>query len=186
MRQEKFEIQNLLLVITLMALFFPFISLASGKYTADGSTICYEGLVPCGKAVQEGGTLEKGKCVGGTAVTIPCQLCHFLVMLEGIINFAMALVIIIAVLMFTVGGFMFLVAAGNPGTVNQAREIIRTVAIGLAIIFLSWIAVNTVFTFIGVADWTGLKGGWFQIKCPIKIDPTKETLNFYQIDYPGL
>jgi len=110
-----------------------------------------QGLVPCGNPGQP-----------------PCQLCHFFVMLDRILDFIFTrLVPAVAVLMLMIGGVMFFFAGGSPQTLGTAKSIITSVFIGLIIIFAAWLIINTFFLIIGVAAWTGLAGGWFTIDCPI-------------------
>jgi hypothetical protein len=49
--------------------------------------------------------------------------------------------------------------------VQKARDIIKAVVIGLFIVFTAWLLINLFFSFIGVADWTGLSEGWFKYEC---------------------
>jgi len=157
------------LIIFLGSLLFPLSGLA-GIYTADGSDVCYEGLVPCGKEVYIGGSWEEGECVGGVPTFIRCQFCHFFVMLDGAIDFVLfKLVPPIAILMLVIGGVMFLATAGSPEKLGTAKKLITSVVIGLIIIFASWIIINLFFQLIGVADWTGLQEGWFSINCTVQL-----------------
>jgi len=138
----------------------PLVSLAAGTYKVDGKTVTYEGLVPCGKSEKGPGESDE--------VTMPCQFCHFFVMFRGILDFVLKLVIIIGVLMITIGGFMFLFAGGSPAILGRAKTILTSTIIGLVIIFAAWMIINTIFIAIGVADWTGLREGWFSIECSIR------------------
>ena len=156
---------KLFFLIFLGILFFPLVSLA-GSYQADGATVTYEGLVPCG--------VGKTVYVNGTPrVDIPCQFCHFFIMIDGILDFIITTIVpIIAVLMIVIGGIMFFAAAGNPASLASAKKLLTSVIIGLVIIYGAWILVNTFFLVIGVAETdfgTGIKN-WFQINCPIEID----------------
>jgi len=86
-----------------------------------------------------------------------------------------------AALMFVVSGLLFMIAhfsdaevlaggaKGGPALFSQAKKAITATVIGLAIVFISWIFLNTFLTFIGVAEWTGL-GTWWQWtdKCPVR------------------
>jgi hypothetical protein len=126
-------------------------------------TVSYDGLVPCGKCV----------LVDGNPTYIPCQLCHFIIMAEGIFDFILFRMIpVIAILLIIIGGVMYVVSAGNATSINRAKSIITSVLMGLAIILTTWLIINTVFIFIGVNEWTGLKEGWFKINCEI-ILPTQ-------------
>jgi len=163
----------LCLIIFLAILFFPLVSLA-GSYQADGYTVIYEGLVPCGKEVD----------IDGTPTDMPCQFCHFFVMIDGILDFIITTIVpIIAVLMILIAGIMFIFAylggievlpgggKGGPKLLSQAKKTLNSVVTGLIIIFAAWIIVNTFFLVIGVAETdfgTGIKN-WFQINCPIII-----------------
>jgi hypothetical protein len=175
------NMKKIFLIIFLGSLLFPLISLA-GTYIADGTDVCYEGLVPCGKEVQVGGSWVGGKCIGGTPTFIRCQFCHFFVMLDGAIDFVLfKLVPPIAILMLVIGGVMFILGyfggpellegggKGGPKMFSQGKKLITSVFIGLIIMFAAWLIINLFFQFIGVADWTGLQQGWFRINCPIEL-----------------
>jgi len=166
MRNQKSKIKNqklisLFLIMLLGSLFFPLVSFA-GEYIADGKTVTYEGLVPCGKTVT----------INGESRNIPCQFCHFFVMLDGILDFALVNIVFpVAVLLLVIGGAMFIFAAGNPSMVAQGKSIMTSVAWGLVIIFAAWIIVNTFFAFIGVAETDFGRGikEWYEIDCPIEL-----------------
>ena len=136
--------------LTLLALGFLFLIVQSvqAQCPAPG-----EGLVPCGT----------DGC--------PCTLCHFFSMFKRIIDFIMIpLVPIIAVLMLVIGGLMFFFSAGSPGNLAKAKSVITSTVLGLMIVYVAWIMVNTFFVIIGVAEWTGLLpspggSGWFVIDC---------------------
>jgi hypothetical protein len=151
-----------LLSIAILILFFPLISLAifQGSYQIDGKTVTYFGLVPCGKeSILPGESPE---------VTYPCQLCHLFVMFAGVFKYFVFYVVIpIAVLLLVWGGVMFLLRAEDPRRVEEGKKIITATLMGLAIIFSAWLLINVFFLLIGVADWTGLGKGWFEIKCQI-------------------
>jgi hypothetical protein len=152
-------------VLVLAISLFPLTSFAGEYKLSNGATVHYEGLVPCGKS--QAGPGESAE------VTMPCQLCHFFVMGKGILDFVLKIVIIVAVLMFVISGFMFLFSEsvlGLPTLLSRAKSIIGTTIWGLVIIFSAWIIVNTIFLLIGVADWTGLREGWFKIECPITLE----------------
>ncbi len=152
----------------------------TGTYqTEDGNTVTYEGLVPCGKCVLIEGVDPSPECDerGFTDRTyMPCQLCHFFIMLSAIINYLImppgGLVWLIGLVMILIGGILMLVGGGSPKLLSQARAIFTSVAWGLAICLTAWIIVNTFFLAIGVADWTGLSATgsdrWFQIDCPVQ------------------
>lgn len=126
----------------MLIIFLAFLFLASGLADAQGA------LVPCGWE--------------GT----PCTFCHFFELFANIVNFVLfKFVPPLAVLMLTIGGAMFFLASGDPGKLQQAKGILTSVAIGLIFIYAAWLLVNLFFMTIGVAEWTGLAGGWFKFEC---------------------
>ena len=140
MKNKKFKIKKFLPKIILV---FFFLSLA-GQVLA----ICTGSLVPCGG---EGN---------------PCQFCHIFVLINNVISFILTcLAPIIAGLMLVIGGLYLLAAGPSPENVSKAKSVITSAVIGLVIIFVAWVFLNTFLAAIGVADWTGLTT-WWKIKCP--------------------
>lgn len=177
--------KQLFLVLFLGILFFPLICGAAYEYQVeycldnngngrcdpgenitDTKTATYEGLVPCGKKVK----------INGGEETISCQLCHAFIMVKGILDFLLlpptGIVFVLGVLMVVIAGAMFvygnLMAPGDPKVLANAQKAMTSALVGLIIIFGAWVFINTLFTLIGVAEWTGLREGWFTIDCPIQ------------------
>ncbi|MCD6148962.1 hypothetical protein J7J18_06350 [bacterium] len=165
-----------LIFIILGILALPLTGLAARTYSADGYTVEYEGLVPCGKCVKVSGLgidTERG-CNAEKNKYIHCQFCHFFVMLDAILDFIFQISIVIAALMLSFAGLLYIMSVmeflpGGPQTLSQAKSIIGSVFLGLLIIFGAWVIINLFFQIIGVSHWTGLSGGWFEISCPIKL-----------------
>ena len=117
------------------------------------------GLVPCGGQGES-----------------PCQFCHLFVLFKNIVDFFLLKIVPpLAVLMLAIAGLMYIFAhigsgeiggKSGPALLSQANKLLMSVVWGLLIIFGAWIFVNTFFMAIGVADWTGLKAGWWKIDCP--------------------
>ena len=116
------------------------------------------GLVPCGRMCDDPCTAEC-ECA-------PCTLCHLFVLFKRIIDFlAKDVLFPLAVLMIVVGGVMFLTAAGDPGRMGTAKKILTSVLIGLIIIFLAWLIVDTIIMFITKSG-SPLQN-WKTINCPL-------------------
>ena len=95
-----------------------------------------EGLVPCGTPC------------------CPCTLCHFFVLFDRIVDFFIAkLVPITAFIMILVGAFMFMFSMDNPAKVSMGRNIIKSVLIGLVIVYGAYTLVGWFLVSIGLADW---------------------------------
>jgi hypothetical protein len=132
----------------------------------------FPGLVPCGRTADDLLTpYDESK---------PCQFCHIFILFKNIIDFLLlpprtlggpptggGIVLSLAVLMVMIAGMYFIFSAGQSGNIETAKSILRGTAIALLIIYGSWLLVNLFFTVIGVANWTGLTSGWFQINCPV-------------------
>ena len=175
-------IKFLFAVIFLISALFPLTAAAvAGTYRADGTTVCYEGLVPCGlnKPYWPGGSVSGGTCQGDKqGAGIPCQLCHFVIMFNAVIDFFIKdIVFPVAILLAVISGVLFLLSGSNPGLLQKAKGTLLNVATGLLLIFAAWIIINFLLSFIGLAEWTGLVDnpetsqteGWFMINCPIKL-----------------
>jgi hypothetical protein len=153
---------------------FPLIVQASGTYKIKvgdkEKDVCYEGLVPCGKCVTIGGSLEKNKCLGTVKKFVPCTLCHAFTLIHDAVNFFIFNITLpIAVLMIIVGGILYLVGGNNPQQIALANRIFYNTFLGLVIIFGAFILIGTFLSLIGVAEWTGLGANqWFKINCPIQ------------------
>ena len=86
-----------------------------------------EPIVPCGR---------EGKP--------DCNLCHLWHLASNIINFiSFNLAIPAAVLLFVAAGVIFIISGGSEEKVGLARSIFTNTAIGLVIIFTSWMLVDT-------------------------------------------
>lgn len=187
-----------------VVLFLPDHALAGGHYTAceeivagqadnnclSPREVCYEGLVPCGKEVVAtrqcaadntgpGSCYDQGekKCAVGslTKGILHCQLCHFFAMINGAINYLFVTIIpILAVFMFVVAGAMFFLGGAKPNLVNQAKDIMKNVGIGLVLIYGAFIFVGFFLTVLGATKLEPVKTVWqngqiFQVNCPIQI-----------------
>jgi len=95
-----------------------------------------------------------------------CGFCDLFDLVENVLAFVLTcLVPIVGAIMLVWGGFTLLSAGTSPAKVEQAKGIISAVVIGIVIIFVAWVFLNTFLTSIGVAEWTGLESGWWDISC---------------------
>lgn len=164
--------KTLLVVLVIILVGLPLLSLANGLVPCGGQPPC------CEKERREDPLITG--CSNDFSVCKPrCQLCHLFVLFKNVIDFFLTKIVpSLAVLVIAVGGFMYLFAyinpegtlggTGGPALISKANSLFRSVVFGLIIIFAAWIIINVFFQVIGVADWTGLKEGWWKIDCPIK------------------
>ncbi|XLQ20630.1 MAG: pilin [Candidatus Moraniibacteriota bacterium] len=59
-------------------------------------------------------------------------------------KFAVGFVALAALLMITLGGFAYMTAAGNQAQVGTAKKLIIDALLGLIIVFISWLILNTI------------------------------------------
>jgi hypothetical protein len=153
----------------------------NGKFDAEKETIgntipvYYEGFVPCGVELCKS-EWKEGSCAGGEIAreNNSCQLCHVFVMANNLVSFLVIKVVpILAALMLVVGGIMLFFAGTNPSLLGRSKTLIKGVAIGLLLVYGSYILVNTFLWVLGAADVNSVsqiyKDGVFSIKCPVYI-----------------
>ena len=119
-------------------------------------------------------TADAGIVQCGITPDDPCEFCDIFKLINNIIIFflvpslsvnnGVAVVPLIATLLILVGGFYILIAAGRPNLQTQGKTIITAVVIGLLVVYIAWVVVSSILTFLGVAEWTRL-GQWWDIKC---------------------
>ena len=89
-------------------------------------------FVPCGR-------------VSGTADEMaPCTLCHIIVGGKVVMDWGLRVMTAIGLAVITAMGIWYIVSAGNPGMINQAKSGIKTTLIGVAVMLGAWLIVNTV------------------------------------------
>lgn len=80
---------------------------------------------------------------------------NFIDAMVGIINVALGLLGIVAVIIILAGGFKWMTAGGNDDKVGEARKLIVSGVIGLAIIFSAWAITKFVITQLARATHSG-------------------------------
>lgn len=65
-----------------------------------------------------------------------------------VINWALYLAAIIAVIFIIIGGFLYITSAGNDAQAKKGRETLTNALIGLTIIILSYLIVQIVYNFL--------------------------------------
>ena len=146
--------------------------------------VCYEGMVPCGKAVAV--AKDSGEnvywddtnkvCVNGNPVVVNCQLCHLFVIIDGIMDFILVdIVPSLTVAVLVIGGAMFYLSGFKPELQKTSKELFKNVLKGLVLIYGAYMIVGIFLTVLGAADMNPLKDvfdssrGIFSITCPIEV-----------------
>jgi hypothetical protein len=81
-------------------------------------------------------------CSGPNAATT-CGFCDLAELAQNVLNDAVYLAVFFSAIMFAWAGFKMLTNNGNAGQVSEARKIFTDVAVGLVIILVGWLVVDT-------------------------------------------
>lgn len=71
-----------------------------------------------------------------------CQLCDLVKLARNIINFSIALSVVIATLLFAYAGFMYFTAASSPENIKKAHGIFTKTLAGIVIILAAVLVIN--------------------------------------------
>ncbi len=63
---------------------------------------------------------------------------------DAIYKFASMAVGIVGVLMFLVGGFQYMISAGNRGMAGEARKTMINAIVGILLVLFAWVLLNTI------------------------------------------
>ncbi|MCG2694365.1 chitobiase/beta-hexosaminidase C-terminal domain-containing protein [Candidatus Parcubacteria bacterium] len=122
---------------------------------STGPDAC-KGLIPCGRLVDDPTTTN-------IIESNPCTLCAMIYMVQMIIEFLVKIAAVLAMLSITFGGFLYIFAAGNQGTLEKAKSIIKYVLIGFIIILIAWAVIDSILAAAGYIDPIG--GEWYMMNC---------------------
>lgn len=98
-------------------------------------------LVPCGYTNPGTGEVEN-----------PCDFDDLIELARRVINLLLYLAVLLAVLIFSIAGFYYIIARGNPEKISRASKLFTSVAVGLAIALGAWVIVHFVLYVFGVKD----------------------------------
>ena len=96
------------------------------------------GIVPCGAV----GTGEM------------CTLCHLIVGIHKIIKWGLGIMFVIAIVIITIAGIMYIVSTGNESMMQAAKKALMYALVGVAIMLLAWVIVTFVIGML-VGNTTG-------------------------------
>lgn len=78
-----------------------------------------------------------------------CTFCDLFKLIQNVYDFIVfTLAPPVAILSVAVAGFIWFTSAGSEAKAKKARDILMTVALGLVIMYTSWIVINFIITFI--------------------------------------
>src|SRR3989344_2299879 len=74
---------------------------------------------------------------GAVCIENPLRACSFAELIDGIINFIIAIAVAITPIMVIIGGFMFVTGGGDPAKITRAKQLLLWTVIGLTVILLA-------------------------------------------------
>ncbi|MEI7425406.1 MAG: hypothetical protein WCK16_00575 [Candidatus Moraniibacteriota bacterium] len=104
----------------------------------------------------------------GITTTDPCTLCHLIVGIQSILDWAMnTLLIPLSITAISIAGIIYIVSSGNPTLTKQAKDIVGAVLIGFALMLGAWLIVNTIIItlFSAKTDLGIEKTDWHTFSC---------------------
>jgi len=90
-----------------------------------------------------------------------CTICDLVVLTQNLINWFVFMVSIVAALLFTNAGILYVTSPGNPGNIGRAHRIFLNTLVGLLIVIAAWLGINIVFK----SAYSGAFGPWNEILC---------------------
>ncbi|MBU3964762.1 pilin [Patescibacteria group bacterium] len=133
------------------------VNVVKAECVPEAPTAPTGGLVPCGRIIDDQSTplINENE---------PCTLCALFYMLKNVINFVMTLAIGIGVFILVIAGLLYAFSAGNPGKIELAKSAVTSALIGMAIVFIAWMAVAVILQGMGYANIST----WNQVACNVK------------------
>lgn len=92
----------------------------------------------------------------------PCDTGDVATFVNGLIDFLIRMLGIIAVIVMVYAGFMLVTSGGDEGKWTKAKELFTNVVIGIVIILAAWLVVDTIMSALtgdGLDVWGRLTGG---------------------------
>jgi hypothetical protein len=99
--------------------------------------------------VEQGDKYNKGDYTANDLLLVGIRVTQWVLILSGSL----------ALLAFVVGGFMFILSAGNKDLVQKGKNSLIAAVIGLAVVLLAFTAINYFMTSLGY-DQSNFGGAW--------------------------
>ncbi|MFH0969827.1 MAG: pilin [Patescibacteria group bacterium] len=130
--------------------------------------VSHASIVPCGLSQDDPNTPN-------TNESQMCTLCHFVIGIQGLIDYGFKIMVFVALAMLVYAGVVYIISAGSSGMMETAKHLLKNVLIGFSVILAAWLIVNTVMWQMGAKE-AGDEGGvlgiqvnsWNNFTCKIK------------------
>lgn len=96
---------------------------------------------------------------------LSCSICDLLVLVQNVINFVLQLVFWICIVIIIAGAFVWMLSFGNQKNITTGQKMITNAIIGLAIVLLAWLIINTFFWLIASMGGMNMIKSWAHLEC---------------------
>lgn len=151
MKKTKKAILILLSVLFVATLLF----FAVNNAYAQGPVCTSGGLIPCGRSCDDLTTdwIESDACT----------LCSLILMGQLIIEFLVKITAVLALIMITFSGLLYMFAAGSSGAIEKAKSMMKYALLGFVLVFIAWAMIDSILITMGYIDPIG--GEWYVVDC---------------------
>ena len=153
-RWKKIVLTLGLVFVFSIPLFFTFTS------TVDAALL--SGIVPCGLQADDVGTVDSDE-------NSPCTLCHLVIGVKRIVDWAVKIMTYFALVVIVAMGILYIVSVGDTKMTGMAKEGLKAILFGFALMLLIWLFVAVVLVTLArpLSDFkTGAM--WWQFTCSTK------------------
>lgn len=93
-----------------------------------------------------------------------CNACHLVALSQNVLEFLIAVSVILAAIVFAWAGLRMVTAGGNEAQISAAKGMFSNVVIGLILVLAAWLIIDTIMKLF-VEDGRTELGPWNQIHC---------------------
>lgn len=121
------------------------------------SFVSAAGLVPCG---------DTSKVTSSTGDDDPCDFCDLFELIDRVFDFvAMKLTPVVSVVALIIGAIFMMAGGANESLKQRGKQVLTGTIIGVAIVLLSWVIIDTVIGIIADQAAKGNLAPWNSISC---------------------
>ncbi len=166
---------------------------AAGTSEVTGNGPSWWPIVPCGinKPTDSKGNLLDKPWPLADSYYENCNQCTLIKLLKNLIDFLFyGIVPVVGTFFFVLAGFKILLGSNKPGAIQDGMKMMRTTAIGIAIIMGSWLITNFILKSLISEEYLDNTAPWYQIQCSNNtledlVDATNPKATTSPTDDPG-
>ena len=124
-------------------------------------------VIPGVAGAQDGGLVT---CEGPD-----CNWCTLVDMVNGVIDFIIAMLSVIAIIIMVIAGFRMVTSGGDTGAWESGKKMLTSVIIGIVLVLASWLIVDTLLSMLtgkGINEWLPDDCGGQYVSAPLQSSGT--------------